>query len=734
MAKVVPKSGWCCGISEKAIVCMVLICMIQGFIWSTLSVLLLALQTCALEFDFLRNIDIYNVTDKFTYVINLIYVAYLDGNCNPGSDGSPSVNVTMSLPFQRTYDLLVIHGFLNAVWIPICVLLMVAVLFKLRGCLVVTFLYCPWIIVTSCVLTFDLIAASMYFLDLNRARNLQDFVTFIRYKTYEDVPIPKSFQFDTYTLYAPLFFVLFFTRCILLTLFNVVTLFQILSFTIRICRNRKYAPSHGLLNDAYDDIYSPTIDPHLENIPLKMKYHQCHTDLQYESIGTPRPGVGPTQNGYIMGAHDYMDLLSYQTTSPVYQHIYEDIWRDVKKERLAYSGKTDCCPYSSSQGGDSGFSLGTPSSPVYDYLGTPLVEYDIDPKLLPNLVHIEAHVTRTEVSVNNTNAPGGKELKHRETPPALPAYRIKAIDDSKRKPSKSISSLSDISNRSLSTLPGVSNRTNMSNISSRVSSVSSCYEVINPYYERKYNLTQPSSDRDKALLDNDRKYLETIVTNCANAVTLCSSTDNSDSNRSKSHPNVESNQNKRTNTINMNDFDNIENIPHTIGNNKYSTNYNNDAYTISEIDEVSIGSTDISNNNKVTSNNNNTNCRNHTKVSFNNNIVVTPISDITPRNHTSNPIGKGSHTVCERTNKSERTIHFTNENDCDTMNKSHHNGNGDTVKTNHTHKPSKLHHEPIKKPARKSLPKLIITPAPLKSKAESIDQDFNMYGTYVAKL
>ncbi|KAL1456420.1 hypothetical protein WDU94_001151 [Cyamophila willieti] len=711
MAKLGPKPGWCWAISDKAVVRMVLICMIQGFVWSTLSVLLLALQTCALEFDFLRNVDIYNVTDKFTFVINLIYVAYLNGNCNSGSDGTSAVNVTMSVPFERTYDLLVIHGFLNAVWIPICVLLIVAVLGKLRGCVVVSFLYCPWIIVTSCVVTFDLIAASMYFLDLNRARNLQDFVAFIRYKTYEDVPIPKSFQFDTYTLYAPLFFVLFFTRCILLTLFNVVTLFQILGATVRICRQRKYVPSHGLLNDAYDDIYAPTIDPHLENIPLKVKYHQCHTDLHYESIGAPHPGVRPTQNGYATGAHDYMDLLSYQAYKP-----------SVSTSSTRTSG-----------GGDSGLSLGigTPSSPVYDYLGTPLVEYDIDPKVLSNLVHIEAHVTRTEVTVNNTNTPGGKELKHRDIPPALPAYRITKMDDQRRKPYKSISNLSDSSNLSinLSNLPNLSNRTSMSNISS----VSSSYEMINPYYERKYNLTQSKTDWDKSLLDSDKKYLDTIVTNCASAVSLsCSSAANNNSN---STPNLESTQKNITNirTINKNEFDNIENITPTIDGNRYNTSFINDAYTISEIDEGTNNNTDIVNTNNVS--NKNANCTNYTKVSFNNNIVCTPISDsMITRNDTSNRNDKESKTVCRLSNNNCDSNHFTNGNDCDAKSKNHLSDSSINDVANQPEPSSKLQHEPIRKPARKSLPKLIITPTQSKSKLESIDQDFNMNGTYVAKL
>ncbi|KAI5729640.1 hypothetical protein M8J76_004869 [Diaphorina citri] len=429
----------CDGIlSDRCIVRLLVVCVIQGLLWSSFSVFLLAIQTCALRFDSLEVRNISSLTDKFTFVRNLIYIAYLSGNCNCRQDDMVSLKNATS---ERTYNLLFFHGFLNALWIPICVLLIVAILGRVRGCMVSTFFYTPWLIVTLLVVSFDLIAASFYLPDLDHTRNLQDFLTYIRFKesTTED-SIPKRFTWDQYTPYVPLFFIVFFTKAIVLTLFNIVTFLQVLGLSLRICRERRFIPSNGVLVDGYDDIYAPIVDREVENIPLqsfltphsKLKGRQYQNDLGYNSMSRFKPGKDTQPNGYPAGdnnqVHIYLDLLAYQT--PEYQHIYEDIWRDIKKEKLAYSGGK----------GDKLFLNGgnTPSSPVYDYLGRPLLEYmtastpgpplyeDVDNKLLSSLIHIET--PRPVMAPCKPRMYNG--VKFSDTPPALPASL---------KPSKKIS-------------------------------------------------------------------------------------------------------------------------------------------------------------------------------------------------------------------------------------------------------------------------------------------------------
>lgn len=373
MVKMSTKTSWCnwlcCRgsyISDSTSVCMVTLCLIQGLLWSSFSVFLLAIQTCALQFDFPGNINIRNTSNNFTYVVNLIHAAYLSGSCS-----KQKVDVlTTDSTSDRTYNLLLIHGFLNAVWIPISVLLIVGILCRLRGCCVLLAIYAPWLLVTFAVVAFDLFAGSLYVKDFEHASTLRSFLLYIRFKTSTDEIIPQCFQKDAYTFYAPLSVILYFTRCVLITLFNVVTFLHVLRLMINLCREQKFEPPSGLFLGGYDEIYSPIIRNEVENIPLQSRDKAvCNyytTDLEMRATQL-KPGMKHFNKNRDNTFHDYLTLIQ----TPVYQHVYEDIWRDVKKEKLVYANKSDRLYYNENT------TPIEPVSPVYDYLGRPVLEYKI---------------------------------------------------------------------------------------------------------------------------------------------------------------------------------------------------------------------------------------------------------------------------------------------------------------------------------------------------------------------
>uniref|UniRef100_A0A224XPI2 Putative nucleoside transporter n=1 Tax=Panstrongylus lignarius TaxID=156445 RepID=A0A224XPI2_9HEMI len=180
--------------------------LIQSVIWCLIAIYSVAVYACQVNYPFELNYIKTTISD-------LLYWSYFYGECRT----LQSEELLEAPSASRTYYWMLVYGVISAIWIPTSVLLLVAVVNKIKGqygaCL-----YVPWIINTAVIIVLDFCATVVYGLDISHTLTVQDYVAFIR-------PLPRTLVgADGITVVPAIEMTVYFSRIIVFWLLNFILL------------------------------------------------------------------------------------------------------------------------------------------------------------------------------------------------------------------------------------------------------------------------------------------------------------------------------------------------------------------------------------------------------------------------------------------------------------------------------------------------------------------------------
>lgn len=180
--------------------------LIQSVIWCLIAIYSVAVYACQVNYPFELN-------DIKTTISDLLYWSYFYGECR-----TLHSDILLEAPSAlRTYYWMLVYGVISAIWIPTSVLLLVAVVNKIKGqygaCL-----YIPWIINTAVIIVLDFCATVVYGLDISHTITVEDYVAFIQ-------PSPRILVgADGITVVPAIELTVYFSRIIVFWLLNFILL------------------------------------------------------------------------------------------------------------------------------------------------------------------------------------------------------------------------------------------------------------------------------------------------------------------------------------------------------------------------------------------------------------------------------------------------------------------------------------------------------------------------------
>ncbi|KAJ8945930.1 hypothetical protein NQ318_016758 [Aromia moschata] len=120
----------------------------------------------------------------------------------------------------------------DAIWIISAFLLFAGTCFQIKKCLSLVF-YCPWLIVTACVILLDVVSAVHFGLDILQVHSITTWLKFIGVQNYEEFSDLNSRSFSTIIPLIPaIFLCVLFSRILVFWILNIVHFFQIMHVAV----------------------------------------------------------------------------------------------------------------------------------------------------------------------------------------------------------------------------------------------------------------------------------------------------------------------------------------------------------------------------------------------------------------------------------------------------------------------------------------------------------------------
>uniref|UniRef100_A0A1B6DJH7 Uncharacterized protein n=1 Tax=Clastoptera arizonana TaxID=38151 RepID=A0A1B6DJH7_9HEMI len=199
----------------------------QAILWSLAAIYSIAAFKCVLRFPFLHT-----TTGDAINNWDLLYVTYFQGGCGYAS----YLNLVNAVPESaKNMELwMIVYSLVSSVWIPCCMLLIVAAVGEVRG-LYGSYLYYPWIVVTSVLVVMDIIAACLHLNDVFQTLTNDTFANFLTggtITTWAGLPWGSATN-QAMSFLPSLFATLFFWRGFIFWMWNIVMVFKI----VKVCHS-----------------------------------------------------------------------------------------------------------------------------------------------------------------------------------------------------------------------------------------------------------------------------------------------------------------------------------------------------------------------------------------------------------------------------------------------------------------------------------------------------------------